>query len=79
MKISQTTNYEIVTKLNQHVQELHSKLYPDYFKEHNYDDSKEFFKNIINNPNFMFLLLEDDDQYIGYAEEFGTSVQEVIL
>jgi diamine N-acetyltransferase len=31
MKISRTTNYEIIAKLNRYVHELHTKLYPKYF------------------------------------------------
>jgi ribosomal protein S18 acetylase RimI-like enzyme len=67
MKISQTTNYEIIARLNRHVHELHTKLYPKYFKEYNFEAIKEFFKGIISHPQHLFLLLEDDEQYLGYA------------
>jgi ribosomal protein S18 acetylase RimI-like enzyme len=67
MKISQTVNHEIIAILNQHVHALHAELYPEYFKEYDFETVKEFFKTVINNPDFMFLLLEDDDEYVGYA------------
>lgn len=67
MNISQTVNYDIIAKLNKHVHDLHVKLYPQYFKEYNYASMKSFFKSIIRNDNFIFLLLEDDHEAVGYA------------
>jgi diamine N-acetyltransferase len=67
MKIIETTDYEAIARLNQSVQTLHSSLYPEYFKEYNYEDIEEFFKGLINKPDFIFLLLEDHDQLIGYG------------
>lgn len=67
MKISQTFNYEIIAGLNKNVHDLHVKLYPQYFKEYNYDSIKNFFRSIINNRNFIFLLLEAENEALGYA------------
>ncbi|GLH62398.1 GNAT family N-acetyltransferase [Parageobacillus sp. G301] len=67
MRISRTNNYELIAKLNKHVHDLHSNLYPEYFKEYNYEDIKDFFKGIVDKQNFIFLLLEEDDQPLGYA------------
>jgi hypothetical protein len=53
MKVTQTTNYELIAKLNKSVHDLHSKLYPKYFKEYNYEAMKEFFKSIIYNDSFI--------------------------
>lgn len=33
MKISQIRNFNLVAKLNKYVHDLHSNLYPKYFKE----------------------------------------------
>ncbi|MFJ8072341.1 GNAT family N-acetyltransferase [Peribacillus sp. NPDC096447] len=67
MKISQTRNFKLVAKLNKYVHDLHSNLYPKYFKEYNYENVKEVFKSLINNESFIFLLLEDNEEALGYA------------
>ncbi|MGF9967124.1 N-acetyltransferase family protein [Bacillus rhizoplanae] len=67
MKISRTKNFELVAKLNEYVHDLHANLYPEYFKEYNFRESKIFFQGIIDNEDFIFLVLEDDEQSLGYA------------
>ncbi|MFU2018872.1 GNAT family N-acetyltransferase [Peribacillus butanolivorans] len=67
MKISQTRNYKLVAKLNKYVHDLHSNLYPKYFKEYNYENVKEVFKSLIKNESFIFLLLEDNEEALGFA------------
>lgn len=67
MKIIQTTDYELIATLNQSVQELHSELYPKYFKEYDFEVIKDFFKKSVTNPDFIFLVIEDNGQYLGYA------------
>ncbi|MFB6804278.1 GNAT family N-acetyltransferase [Peribacillus butanolivorans] len=67
MKISQTRNYKLVAKLNKYVHDLHSNLYPKYFKEYNYENVKEVFISLINNESFIFLLLEDNEEALGFA------------
>lgn len=67
MGIIQSKDYAIIAELNQHVHKVHVTLYPDYFKEYNFEVIRDFFKSIINNPNFIFLLLEEDDESFGYA------------
>jgi diamine N-acetyltransferase len=67
MTIRQTTDFELVAKLNKYVHDLHIKLYPEYFKEYNFRDIKTFFQKIIDKDNFIFLLLEEDDKSLGYA------------
>lgn len=67
MRIYQTFDYKLVSKLNKSVHDLHSKLYPTYFKEYSYQDTKELFKNIINMNDFVFYLIEENDEARGYA------------
>lgn len=67
MKIIQTTDYELFATLNQSVQELHSELYPKYFKEYDFEVIKDLFKKSVTNPDFIFLVIEDNGQYLGYA------------
>lgn len=67
MKISRTNNFKLVAKLNKYVHDLHVNLYPEYFKEYNYEEIKDFFQKIIDKEEFTFLLLEDEDKPVGYA------------
>jgi diamine N-acetyltransferase len=67
LKISRTKDYELIAKLNKYVHDVHTELYPKYFKEYDYDAIKDFFKGIMNNPNFIFLILEEGGQQLGYA------------
>jgi diamine N-acetyltransferase len=67
MKINQTRDFELVTKLNKFVHDLHANLYPEYFKEYNFGEIKTFFQGIMDRKEFIFLVLEDDDQPIGYT------------
>jgi len=67
MKIVKTDNYELIARLNEHVHNIHVQMYPEYFKDYNYEEVKNFFQSIIENPNYTFLLLEDDGRHIGYA------------
>ncbi|MCR8630494.1 GNAT family N-acetyltransferase [Paenibacillus radicis (ex Xue et al. 2023)] len=67
MQIIQTKDFEAIAHLNKTVQDVHAELYPDHFKEYNYETIKEFFKSIIDRPNYIFLILENDQQNIGYA------------
>lgn len=67
MNITQTSNYEMIAKLNKPIQDLHAEWYPHTFREYNFEEIKETFKNLINNEAFIFLLLEDNQEAIGYA------------
>ncbi|MCR2823767.1 GNAT family N-acetyltransferase [Lederbergia panacisoli] len=67
MKVCITKDYEQITILNKSVHELHVHLYPDYFKEYEFDKFKSFFKGLIQKDNQIFLLLENDDEALGYA------------
>ncbi|MCK1995191.1 GNAT family N-acetyltransferase [Peribacillus muralis] len=67
MKIRQTSNFECIATLNKYVHDLHSNLYPEHFKEYNYEKVKKYFKSLVNNESFLFLLLEDDGEALGYA------------
>jgi ribosomal protein S18 acetylase RimI-like enzyme len=67
MNITQTKDCEVITKLNESVHTLHYRLYPTRFKPYDYQSIKEFFKSIVDIPNFQFLLLEEEKQPIGYA------------
>ncbi|WP_110928979.1 GNAT family N-acetyltransferase [Bacillus massiliglaciei] len=67
MKICRTKDFNLIAALNKYVHDLHLNLYPQYFKEYNFEDIKDFFQGIITKENFIFLTLEDDGQALGYA------------
>ncbi len=67
MKIAQTKDYNTIATLNKHVQEVHVKLRPDLFMPYNLEAVTEKFKSVIDNEKFMFLLLEDNDEALGFA------------
>ncbi|KWW22334.1 GNAT family acetyltransferase [Peribacillus simplex] len=67
MKISQTKDFQLVAKLNEYVHGLHSNLYPAHFKEYNHENVKAGFKSLFQNERFIFLLVEDDGEAVGYA------------
>lgn len=67
MTIIETTDYETIARLNESIQTAHSILYPEYFKEYNYEDIKNFFKNVATKPETIFLLLKENEQFLGYG------------
>ncbi|OMP66350.1 GNAT family N-acetyltransferase [Domibacillus epiphyticus] len=67
MRIYRTYDYEMIAKLNKPVHDIHSKFYPEYYKEYSENAAKEFFKKIINIESFIFLILEDRNQTLGYV------------
>ncbi|MFJ7469268.1 GNAT family N-acetyltransferase [Peribacillus frigoritolerans] len=67
MNVCQTRDYEVIAKLNRNVHDLHAKLYPKYFKDYNYHAMKETFKSFVENKNFIFLVLKEQEEPIGYA------------
>ncbi|MFD1636355.1 GNAT family N-acetyltransferase [Evansella tamaricis] len=67
MKIISTKDYQVILKLNKSVHDLHVQLYPEHFKQYDETVIGGFFQSIINNPQFLFLLVEDEGEYRGYA------------
>lgn len=67
MYVCQTRDHEVIAKLNRNVHNLHAKLYPKYFKEYDYSAMKETFKNLVENNSFVFLVLKELEEPIGYA------------
>lgn len=67
MNIEQTKNYELIAKLNKPVHDLHCSLYPKYFREYNFEDVKDLFKQLMKNRDFIFLLVKEDKEALGYA------------
>lgn len=67
MKITQTTDFELLAKLNKPIHDLHVSLYPEHFTEYNFDAIRDTFRQSVTKENFVFLLIEDNDEPLGYA------------
>ncbi|GMA64177.1 GNAT family N-acetyltransferase [Alicyclobacillus fastidiosus] len=67
MNITQTTDFELIARLNKPIHELHVSLYPQYFTEYNFEAIRDSFKELVKNDSFIFLLLEDGNDALGYA------------
>ncbi|MGM9986191.1 MAG: GNAT family N-acetyltransferase [Bacillaceae bacterium] len=67
MKICQTVDYKTIARLNEHIQSHHVHMYPSIFKPYNYEASISFFEKIIHEPSYLFLLVEDNGEKVGYA------------
>jgi diamine N-acetyltransferase len=67
MKITKTKDYETIAKLNKTVQDVHVELFPEYFTPYNYEQVRNFFKEIVNDPKQIFLLVEEAANPIAYV------------
>jgi len=66
IEIIQTKDAARLSKLNKEVQELHFRLYPEYFKPYNFEDVCLFFQKEISNPTFLFYIVVKGKEDIGY-------------
>jgi diamine N-acetyltransferase len=67
LKISRTFNAGKIAKLNQSVHQLHVELYLQHFQTYDFHQVHEFFKKVIEDDSFIFLLAEDEGQHVGFA------------
>jgi diamine N-acetyltransferase len=67
LKISRTFDTGKIAKLNQSVHQLHVELYPERFQTYDFQKIHEFFKKVMKDDRFIFLLGEDEGQYVGFA------------
>lgn len=67
MKIEQTKDFELIAKLNKPVHDLHCSLYPKYFRKYNFEEVKELFKQLMKNRDFIFLIVKEKKEALGYA------------
>jgi ribosomal protein S18 acetylase RimI-like enzyme len=58
---------DIITKLNEPVQELHKKLYPEIFKNYSYLETKRHLQKQVKDENWKCLLAAYDGVDVGYA------------
>jgi ribosomal protein S18 acetylase RimI-like enzyme len=67
LEIIQTSDHEVVALLNKDVHDLHVSLYPEYFKEYNYEAMNDFYQQIMGNSNFLFYIIMDQERSLGYV------------
>jgi diamine N-acetyltransferase len=67
LKISRTFDAGKIAKLNQSVHQLHVELYPQHFQTYDFHQVHEFFKKVMKDDRFIFLLGEDEGQHVGFA------------
>ncbi|MFB9324478.1 GNAT family N-acetyltransferase [Paenibacillus aurantiacus] len=67
MKISRTTDFELLANLNKPIHDLHVALYPEHFTAYSFAAMRDAFERFVHNENFIFLLMEDNDEPLGYA------------
>ncbi|MGI8378708.1 GNAT family N-acetyltransferase [Priestia megaterium] len=67
MKISRTFDAGKIAKFNQSVHQLHVELYPQHFQTYDFHQVHEFFKKVMKDDRFIFLLGEDEGQHVGFA------------
>ncbi|MGG2088410.1 GNAT family N-acetyltransferase [Priestia aryabhattai] len=67
MKISRTFDADKIAKLNQPVHQLPVELYPQHFQTYDFHQVHEFFKKVMKNDRFIFLLAEEEGQHVGFA------------
>ncbi|WP_396266036.1 GNAT family N-acetyltransferase [Halobacillus salinarum] len=63
----ETEDYELIAVLNKPVHDLHHSLYPDFFQEYNLEAVKELFRKQMDKVNAEFLILEDEEETVGFA------------
>lgn len=59
MEIFQTRDSGLIATLTKDVQDLHVALYPEYFKNYDYEEIAAFFETVVHRPeHFMFAVRE---------------------
>ncbi|MCL1631656.1 GNAT family N-acetyltransferase [Sporolactobacillus sp. CPB3-1] len=68
MTIRFTTDAALIARLNEPVQTLHAKLYPEHFKPYQFEKIRDWFEKVlIQDEASRFLVTEDEEGPCGYA------------
>ncbi|QSO48547.1 GNAT family N-acetyltransferase [Alicyclobacillus mengziensis] len=67
MNITRTTDFELIARLNKPIHELHASMYPQYFREYDFEAIRDSFEKLVKDNSFVFLLLQDGNESLGYA------------
>lgn len=66
MRLVKTRDAKVIAMLNEPVQNLHHKLYPNIFKPYEFKSICEYFSNIITHEKHHFIICKDNELPIGY-------------
>ena len=66
MKIEHTTDHSILARLNEGVQNLHHRLYPQDFKPFDLQQSRKAFEKILTDPGVFAFLAVKNGKATGY-------------
>ena len=66
IQIERTRDYEALAKLNETVQSLHQKMYPNEFKQFDFNSAKKSFKRILSEPYTYAFIAQNDAEPMGY-------------
>lgn len=66
MKVVRTSDASIIARLNEPVQELHFRMYPEKFKPFDFEEVKDYFEDIIEGDKQYFYVAEESEQAVGY-------------
>ncbi|UTC63187.1 GNAT family N-acetyltransferase [Treponema sp. OMZ 787] len=69
-------DFEKIALMNKDVQELHYRLYPEYFKPFSYDSTVEFLKKQLQEDNWFCCIVSCDGKDAGYALFYIRDYQE---
>lgn len=65
--IQEIKDSALLAALNEEVQNLHYKLYPEIFKSYDRKDIEDFFKNEMSRPNALAFVAYIDENAVGYV------------
>lgn len=66
IEIKRTKDHRIISKLNESVQNLHHKLYPNEFKKFDLDAVSSFFKKELNQSSTYAFVATINSEAVGY-------------
>ncbi len=66
MKVTITSDPRVIAVLNEPVQNLHHKLYPEIFKPYDLQKVCDYFEDLVNKENHYFVVCEENDVALGY-------------
>ena len=67
MQIVETTDLDILARLNRYVHEPHVAQQPDFFKPYDFATVRAFFAKMVGKDQHQFLIAELDGEAIGYV------------
>ena len=76
IKVLETKDYNLIAEMNEEVQLLHHKLYPEIFKPYNNSEVAKFFKDILTKETVKAFVAIENEKMLGYVLMFVNSFME---